>query len=85
MYTIAYEPSQAQIIFRLPPQFHDAFFKTIDKLMLDPLRSSKALNGPWKGHRCVRYGARRIIFRLDQKLQIVIICKEDARGSVYKR
>ncbi|GFQ71715.1 hypothetical protein TNCT_598181 [Trichonephila clavata] len=84
MYSVEYQTSKAKLLDSLPQNFREPFFQTVEKLRIDALTSSKALKGRLKGYRSARYGSRRIIFRLDQKLQIVIICWENTRGKVYK-
>jgi mRNA interferase RelE/StbE len=54
-----------------------------DRLMIDPLSYGKPLRFSLKGHRRLRVSDYRIVYRIDQESNIVIIVAIKHRRDVY--
>ncbi len=54
-----------------------------DRLGQDPA-AGKPLAGPLSGHRSLRVGSLRIVYRLDEEDQAVLVLDIAQRGGVYR-
>lgn len=84
-YKIAYHPLVIkEDINCLPANMRDRIREAIEQRILrDPLQAGKPLRQSLKGHRKMRVGDYRIIYRLEQNL--VIILKIGHRKDVYEK
>ena len=55
-----------------------------DRLQVDPIGFGKPLRYSLKGHRRLRVGNYRVVFRIDAKLFVVIVVAIKHRKEVYK-
>ncbi|MFN7402065.1 MAG: type II toxin-antitoxin system RelE family toxin [Alphaproteobacteria bacterium] len=68
----------------LPKAIHGRVAQAIqEKLTHDPVRFGKALRHSWRGHRRLRVGDYRIVYRIDSTAKIVYIVAIDHRKDVY--
>ncbi len=86
MYTILYDLGSKQKDFqRIPPAIRDVIRKAIEKkLTTDPLHFGKPLRYSLKGHRRLRVGDYRVIYKVDEDKVIVIVVDIDHRKDVYE-
>tara|TARA_B100000989_G_scaffold285326_1_gene252927 strand:- start:413 stop:694 length:282 start_codon:yes stop_codon:yes gene_type:complete len=56
-----------------------------ERLATDPLRFGKPLQYSWKGHRRLRVGDWRIIYRVNNNKKVVTIVMIRHRRDIYKR
>lgn len=84
-YKIAYHPLVIkEDINNIPANMRDRIREAIEQRILrDPLQAGKPLRKSLKGHRKMRVGDYRIIYRLEQNL--VIILKIGHRKDVYEK
>ena len=84
-YKIAYHPLVIkEDINSIPANMRDRIRDAIEQRILrDPLQAGKPLRQSLKGHRKMRVGDYRIIYRLEQNL--VIILKIGHRKDVYEK
>jgi mRNA interferase RelE/StbE len=54
------------------------------KLQVDPISFGKPLRYSWKGHRSLRVGDYRIIYKVEEEAILVEIIKIDIRRDVYE-
>lgn len=68
----------------LPKRFKEAIKSAIEeKLVADPVGFGKPLRYSLKGHRRLRVGDYRIVYRIDPKKSIVLIVAIKHRKDVY--
>lgn len=68
----------------LPKRFKEAIKSAIEeKLMTDPVGFGKPLRYSLKGHRRLRVGDYRIVYRIDPRKHIVLIVAIKHRKAVY--
>ena len=69
---------------KIPPPIREIIRKAIEKkLTVDPITFGKPLKYSLKGHRRLRVGDYRIIYRIDEDRIIVIIVEIDHRKDIY--
>jgi len=69
----------------LPKTAKERIKKAIeDRLCLDPLKYGKPLQYSLKGHRRLRVGDYRVIYRIDSLNFVVLIVAIEHRKSVYE-
>lgn len=85
-YQIEYlSPVVKEDIPLLPKRIKDTIKKAIEeRLTLDPIGFGKPLRYSLRGHRRLRVGDYRIIYRIDSKLNIVIIIAIKHRKEIYE-
>jgi mRNA interferase RelE/StbE len=70
---------------KIPPAIREIIRKAIEKkLTVDPLSFGKPLRYSLKGHRRLRVGNYRVIYKIDDDRIIVIIVEIDHRKDVYE-
>lgn len=57
--------------------------RALDRLVEDPT-VGKPLAGPLSGHRSLRVGSVRIVYRFDDEHQVVLVLDIAQRGGVYR-
>jgi mRNA interferase RelE/StbE len=55
-----------------------------ERLSVDPIRFGKPLNYSLKGHRRLRVGDYRVVYRIEANIQTVIIIAIKHRKDIYK-
>ena len=85
-YTIIY---QVQVVKKHIPKLSSTAKKEIklaieDKLVNDPVGFGKPLQYSFKGHRRLRVGSYRVIYRIEEDNNEVIIIAIKHRKSVYE-
>lgn len=85
-YSVLYEHSViADDIPKLSKSIKNTIQKAIEeKLMLDPVSFGKPLRYSFKGHRRLRVGDYRIVYRIDPSQYIVRIIAIKHRKDVYE-
>lgn len=69
----------------LPKIIKSTIKKAIEeRLMVDPMGFGKPLRYSWKGHRRLRVGDYRIVYRINGDQQMVIIVAIKHRKDVYE-
>lgn len=69
----------------LPKAVKNVIKKAIEaRLIIDPLGYGKPLRYSLKGHRRLRVGDYRVVYRIDPEIYIVIIVAIKHRKDVYK-
>lgn len=70
---------------KLPKKIKSTIKKTIEeRLMTDPIGFGKPLRYSLKGHRRLRVGDYRIVYRIDSHKDIIIIIAIKHRKEVYE-
>ncbi|WP_339048063.1 type II toxin-antitoxin system RelE/ParE family toxin [Candidatus Mesenet endosymbiont of Phosphuga atrata] len=70
----------------LPLTIESRVKKAIDeRLTIDPINLGEPLRYSFKGHRRLRVGDYRILYRVDKIKHTVIITEIGHRGTIYKR
>jgi len=85
-YTIEYLNSVVKKdIPALPPRKREAIKRAIEeRLTLDPIGFGKPLQYSFKGHRRLRVGDYRVVYKIERKEQIVLIVAIKHRKLVYE-
>ncbi|MEI7580652.1 MAG: type II toxin-antitoxin system RelE/ParE family toxin [bacterium] len=85
MFTIEYqEHVLSEHIPSLPLTMRELIKRAIaERLMVDPVGLGKPLRYSFKGHRCLRVGDYRIIFRVNLTQRIVTIVAIKHRKDIY--
>lgn len=69
----------------LPSRFRILIKRAIEeRLMIDPISFGKPLRYSLKGHRRLRVGDYRIIYRVEQKTHTVVIIAIKHRKDIYE-
>lgn len=69
----------------LPVSVHKLIIRAIEsRLMVDPISYGKPLRYSLKGHRRIRVGDYRIVYRIDNSKKQVVIVAIKHRKDVYK-
>lgn len=78
--------AEAEVGFLQLPKSVQALMRRAikDRLETNPLAYGKPLIHSWRGHRRLRVGDYRIIYRVDQEKVTVTIVKADIRRDVYE-
>jgi len=90
-YRVGYHPAVAKKdIPALPKAVREKIKKAVEqRLMTEPLRYGKPLRFSLKGHRRLRVGDWRIVYRIDErdkKVIVLIIChRKDVYASLSSR
>lgn len=86
MYTILYDLGvKEKDIQKIPLATREVIRKAIEKkLTVDPIGFGKPLRYSLKGHRRLRVGDYRVIYRVEEKKVIVIAVDIDHRKDVYE-
>lgn len=83
-YGILYHPLVAEDIRKIPANLRDRIRSAIEnRLMTDPVKAGKPLRQSLSGHRKMRIGDYRLIYRLE--LKTIIILKIGHRKDVYEK
>ncbi len=85
-YEIEYLPSVVkEDIKTLSAPIRETIKKSIEeRLIIDPLGFGKPLRYSFKGHRRLRVGDYRVVFRIEPKTHTVLIVMIKHRKEVYK-
>jgi len=69
----------------LPKTIKNIIKKAIEeRLMLDPIGFGKPLRFSLKGHRRLRVGDYRVVYRIDEKRKMVVVITIKHRKDVYE-
>jgi mRNA interferase RelE/StbE len=69
----------------LPKSIKETIKRAIEeRLMVDPIGFGKPLRYSLKGHRRLRVGDYRIVYRIEEKKNLVIIIAIKHRKDIYK-
>ncbi len=84
-FTIEFIDQEALDQFQaLPKSIQKTLGKAIkERLEIDPVSFGKPLRYSLKGHRRLRVGSYRIVFRINDEKKIVIIVAVDHRKDIY--
>jgi len=84
-YRLLYHPAVLkEDIRKIPSDAKERIRKAIEtKLLSDPILTGKPLRQSLKGHRKLRIGDWRVIYRIDRKTIIILIIGH--RREIYKR
>lgn len=70
---------------KIPPTIREIIRKAIEKkLTVDPINFGKPLRYSLKGHRRLKVGEYRVIYKIDEDKVIVIIVDIDHRKDIYE-
>lgn len=86
IYKIFYDLGSKQKDYeKIPPAIREIIRKAIEKkLTVNPIGFGKPLKYSLKGHRRLRVGDYRVIYKIDEGRVIVIIVEIDHRKDVYE-
>lgn len=86
LYTVIYEKVvQKHHIPDLPSNMRDRVRESIEQHLLDsPERKGKPLTGSFRGHRRLRVGDYRVIYRIDPAQKIVYVVAIKHRREAYR-
>ena len=84
MYSVSYLDSVVKIDIPKLPKKMGSMIKTAieERLMVDPVGFGKPLRYSLKGHRRLRVGDYRVVYRIEKKTVVVIAIKH--RKDVYE-
>ena len=69
----------------IPKEFQELIKRAIEeRLMVNPLSYGKPLRYSWKGHRSLRVSKYRVIYRVIEVKDHVLIVSVDIRRDVYE-
>jgi mRNA interferase RelE/StbE len=84
IYRLIYHPLVAEDIKNLPQNIKTRIRNAIEKrLMIDPVKAGRPLRQSLAGHRKMRVGDFRVIYRL--KFDTIIVLKIGHRKDVYAK
>jgi mRNA interferase RelE/StbE len=84
-YQAAWTSPARRDLARLPPRIATVILTYVDqRLVENPQRLSKPLQGTLEGFRSARSGDYRILFRLDEEDERLFITRVDHRAHAYR-
>lgn len=83
-YKIEYGEDVEESLEKIPKNIRERIKKGIEqRLSTAPFDYGKPLEGQWKGHRRLRVGDYRVIYKIFEEKIVVFIVEIDHRKSVY--
>ena len=84
-YNISYQEKVVKKhIPSLPSRTRNLIKRAIEeRLMLDPIGFGKPLRYSLKGHRCLRVGEYRVVYRIENESHTIVIIAIQHRKDVY--
>jgi mRNA interferase RelE/StbE len=85
-YRIEYAYEFKRMVRKIPKNIQNRIKEAIDKRLTEyPNESGKELSKEWKGHRRLRVGDYRIIYKVLENVVTVFIIEIDHRKDVYDK
>jgi len=85
MYTVFYLIEVTKDIKKIPANIRKSIKSAIElRIMLHPFSYGKPLRYSWKGHRRIRVGDYRIIYRIIEEKKEVLVVAIKHRKEVYE-
>lgn len=87
LFEVIYHPEvKTKDIPGIPKNVHDRIRKAIEERLLEsPVSAGKPLRQSLKGHRKMRVGDYRVIYRVDEELEKIYILIIGNRRDVYSK